>query len=378
MIDIIFAIDYIATTSGGPRFLIEVFKKLAKNSYRIHVITGAVDNISIYAVNNMDIINLKIYKHNALPSEQPTNVIRFLYKASKLIKELIKEYTSPIVHLNSHFPNLLSYITKSDVPTICSIHHLEETTQFLSAVSKTAKIIIQDLLEINSPCSVIHVPSRYTRQEAERIRLIKSRNIVIIPPGIEVRKYIHLPRKVEDHLFIMIGRLEKRKHYDHAIAAFKIITKYRPDYKLIIIGDGSLKYKLIQLIKRYGLERNISLLGSVDEETKIKLLSRAEALIHLGYPEGFGIVILEALATGTPVITYNVPPINEIVRNGVTGILIERDNIVALTKTIMNFDHQNFDEATLKRVATKYDINKIAKRFETLYRSLAIRWQNEF
>ena len=55
-------------------------------------------------------------------------------------------------------------------------------------------------------------------------------------------------KEPEENLFLMIGILEKIKHYDHVIMAFKIVTRYRPEAKLFIIGDGSLKQYLTQLL----------------------------------------------------------------------------------------------------------------------------------
>jgi len=238
-------------------------------------------------------------------------------------------------------------------------------------LSKIISVPYQYIIETNIPCNVIHVPSRYVKETLIKKRLFYKKNIIIIPPGIDLDRYPANPKKHEDGLFIMIGRLERRKHYDHAITAFKIVARHRPYYKLVIISDGPLKHELIRLIRRYSLERNVFLLGSVDEETKLELLSRAEALIHLGYPEGFGIVILEALASGTPVVAYDVPPMNEVVKNGVTGILVEKDNIIELARAIMSINRYDFDLKMLRHSAERYDIKIIAKKFEVLYKCLA-------
>jgi len=237
-------------------------------------------------------------------------------------------------------------------------------------IGKIGTITLQDVLELNTKCNVIHVPSNYIKSLIQQKSIVNKHNIIVIPPGISVKKYFTIPRRPSNDLFIMIGRLEQRKHYDHAIAAFKIVTKYKPERKLLIIGDGPLKYKLTQLIKKYGLERNVVLLGSIDEETKLTLLSKADALIHLGYPEGFGIVIVEALASGVPVITYNVPPVNELILHEITGLLVEKNNIFQLARTIMNFNKYNFDKKTLRDTVKRYDINIVAEKFRTLYTKL--------
>ena len=137
MIKILFIVDYLTMNTGGPRFLIDVFRRLSMSDYKIHIITGAIDYTALYILksrSNVDIINLNIFNTKALPSEQPINVIKFLHKAFNIVNSITKRSHIDIIHLNSHFPNLLSYAIKLNVPIICSIHHLEETIQFLSLI----------------------------------------------------------------------------------------------------------------------------------------------------------------------------------------------------------------------------------------------------
>jgi len=370
MITLISVMDYLSMRTGGVRFLMSVFSKLLETrKFRIIVVVGQVIEEPLIIDKNFEVINLDIYSKYKLPHEQPLNAIKFMSELRFVIKQLI-EYENSILHTNNHLPNLLPLLTRIDIPIVCSIHHLESLQCAHTFIGKLGIAVLQDFLELNAKCNIVHVPSNHIKSLIQQKSIINKHNIVVIPPGIDTRKYFTTPRKPSNGLFVMIGRLEQRKHYDHAIAAFKIVARYRPYYKLVIIGDGSLKHKLIQLIKRYDLERNIFLLGSADEKTKLELLSRAEALIHLGYPEGFGIVILEALASGIPVIAYDVPPLNEIVVHRETGVLVRKDGVADLAKAIIDIDKHSFHPDKLRRTAERYDINTVARKFEKLYRHL--------
>ncbi|RLC36961.1 hypothetical protein DRH29_03365 [candidate division Kazan bacterium] len=373
--EILFVIDYLVLKTGGPRFLISVFDILSKNGYRIHIITGYVEDDIYKYYKNFDIHDLGVYNYECAPllSTQPVNVIKFLLNAQRAVNRLSKILNIDLIHLNSHIPVLLSYscaFTMS-TPIVCSIHHLENINQFTTLVGRMGKVMFQDMFEINAPCAAIHVPSEYVKEEIKKHRISRQPPIVVIPPGIEVENYFRLSRKIEEGLFVMIGRLEKRKHYEHAITAFRTVVKYKPNYKLIIIGEGPLRHELIRLIKRYNLETNVFLLGSVDEKTKLDLLSKAEALIHLGYPEGLGISVLEALAAGVPIIAYDVLPLNELVKHGITGVLVRKDDIMRLAKEIARFDRHFFNQEILRAAVKNYDINIIAKKFVMLYDMLA-------
>jgi len=376
MTRIVFVIETLSLSTGGPRFIVEVLSRLRRRrEYDVDIVSCGIDYESFVSsdiLNKINVINLGICNPKFLPSMQPTNVAQFLIRVSRFLKKDLENSTY-ILHLNSHFPNLLAYMVKSrlhDLPVVCSIHHLESTQEFSSLIYKIGKIFLQDILEVNSPCTVVHVPSNHVKQQIKSISITNRNNIIVIPPGIETKKYMSIPRRPRDDMFLMIGRSEKRKHYEHAIAAFKLVSKYKPHAKLIIVGDGPLKTYLLQMVKQLALEKNVFLLGTVDENTKLELLSQAQALIHLGYPEGFGISILEALAVGIPVISYNISPINELITSGINGILVEKDNIMELAKTILKFDATTFDGFTIKSIAKKYDIELISNKFDALYKSL--------
>jgi len=371
MAGILYVVDDLSFTTGGPRFLVDVLTRLA-NEFEIKIITGNIDsyaNIHMLQKKNIDIINLRIYRQSVYPSSQPINALKFLTKSLKIINKIIhsKKY---ILHLNSHIPCLLAYqirISNNRVPIICSLHHLEDISSLSAILPKVGKVFVQDLAEVNGPYDLIHTVSNFSKREIERISIVNKERIVVIPPGIELKKYLSVSKKVEGSEFVMIGRLEPRKHYHHAIFAVKYATKYNKDIKLYIIGDGPLRDIITKLIKRLSLEKNVHLLGRVDEETKLYLLSRAQALIHLGYPEGFGIVVIEALATGTPVIAFDIPPLNEIIKEGVTGVLVKKDDALSLGKVIANFDKFTFDTNILRKSVRKYDINIVANKFKKIY-----------
>jgi len=378
MSKIIFITDYLTSASGGVRFLVDVLTKLS-NKFEVKIITGITDydiNIHWLQEKNIEIINLHTYEQRLLPFSQPINVLKFLVKTSTKINKILND-KELVLHFNNHFPCLLAFKVRTSgntIPLICSLHHLEDISSLPTLVSKIGKRFVQDLAEVNGPYDLIHTVSNFVKREIEKISLINKKKIIVIPPGIELEKYLNISKKAENNEFIMIGRLEPRKHYDHAIFAIKYATRRNPDIKLYIIGDGPLRSTLAGLIRRLSLEKNVFLLGKVNEEVKHSLLSRAQALIHLGYPEGFGIVLIEALATGTPVITYDVAPLNEIILHGKTGYLVEKDNIIELAKIITNFDINKFDSNILRGVAKKYDINVVANMFEKLYESL-LRYQ---
>lgn len=142
--------------------------------------------------------------------------------------------------------------------------------------------------------------------------------------------------------FLIISALEKdnikRKCIVECIEAINCLKEKYPDIKLIIAGHKDNGYDdLINLIRSKGLESNVSLIGSINEEDKIRYLQNAYCYLQPTYHEQFGLALAEAMACGCPVISTNITAVPEVV--GDTGILIEAnevDNIAQAIEKIYN------------------------------------------
>lgn len=104
-----------------------------------------------------------------------------------------------------------------------------------------------------------------------------------------------------DIICISIGRLVPRKGYNFLLTAWKNIA----GTKLVIIGDGPEKSHLASLIEEYGLSKSVQLMGQVSEQEKYQLLSLSDVYVSAAEHEGFGIVFLEAMRAGLPIVATN-------------------------------------------------------------------------
>lgn len=133
-----------------------------------------------------------------------------------------------------------------------------------------------------------------------------TKDISVVPIGLTPKKVPTASRNdfgfsKEDIICVSIGRLVPRKGYDILLTAWKDV----PDAKLVIIGDGPLKQELSETIAAYGLSDRVQLLGQVDEKTKLQVLSVADMYVSAAQHEGFGIVFLEAMHAGLPIVATN-------------------------------------------------------------------------
>ncbi len=145
-------------------------------------------------------------------------------------------------------------------------------------------------------------------------------NISVVPEGINFKPLDSIPEKEKKPTLIFVGRLKKAKCPDHAIESFKIIRKKLPNAKLWVAGDGYFR-KELERISGSGVE----FFGAIPQEKKLLLMSRANAILVPGVREGWGLVVTEANAMGTPAIGYNVHGLRDSIREGKTGMLCDNN-----------------------------------------------------
>jgi glycosyltransferase involved in cell wall biosynthesis len=181
--------------------------------------------------------------------------------------------------------------------------------------------------------------------------------------------------KAEKPTLIYLGRLARSKRVDHALEAFALIIKDHPGAILKIAGSGPDEPRLKALCKRLGLESGVSFLGKVDETKKARLLSESHLMLLPAVREGWGLVVLEANACGTPVIGYDIPGLRDSIKEGVSGHLVPDGDIRALAEKASHLlQNRKVLEAlseSSKKYAEGFSWDKTADRFESILGSLA-------
>jgi glycosyltransferase involved in cell wall biosynthesis len=147
---------------------------------------------------------------------------------------------------------------------------------------------------------------------------IGFKNVKVIPMGISNEPLSRLSQKEDSPTVVFIGRLKRHKLPDHAIKAFQIIKEEIPTAKMWVIGDG---YMLSELTKLRN--RDIKFFGHVENRVKYQLLSRAHLTLVPSVREGWGLVVTESNAMGTPVVAYDVNGLRDSVLDGRNGVLVK-------------------------------------------------------
>lgn len=168
---------------------------------------------------------------------------------------------------------------------------------------------------------------------------VPRKNITIIHNGIDFSCIPKkLPSKERKKTAIFLGAISYDKGIDDALKAFSLINQASKNWQFWIAGKASdemYKY-LIFNVKKLRLFENTKYWGFVDEKKKFELLARAHVLVNPSVREGWGLVNIEANAVGTPVVGYDVAGIRDSVKDGETGILLEKGDLVQLAEEVTN------------------------------------------
>lgn len=177
----------------------------------------------------------------------------------------------------------------------------------------------------------------------KRISKYYRRNVDILYPPVDLGACVYRAPEDKDNYFVTFATLTPYKRIDLAIEAFNISGK-----RLVIMSDGPDRKRLEDMA-----ESNVEFAGYVSDEERTELLAGARALI---YPneEDFGIVPVETMAHGTPVIAFGKGGLTETVIDGETGLFFFQQSPSAINRAVEKFENMNFDGSAIKKRAQEF------------------------
>jgi glycosyltransferase involved in cell wall biosynthesis len=169
---------------------------------------------------------------------------------------------------------------------------------------------------------------------------------------------------------LAVGRLEEQKGFDVAVQAMESVTRAAPDARLTIAGDGSQRRALADRITDLGLTDAVSLLGERNDVRSLML--EADILVHPARWEGFGLVLLEAMTAGLPIVATRVWAIPEVIADGVTGLLVPPEDpdelAAAIIELIRNPERRReMGMAGYERLRKRFSPERMARRVAAVY-----------
>jgi len=300
----------------------------------------------------------------------------------KLIKYL-KEIKPTIVHTRN-WAGMDGIIAAkmARVPIIIHGEHGFEITDLISQNKKRKfirKLVLSTIVD-----KIVTVSKNLKNRLINEIK-IKPEKIIHIPNGVDTNKFNIYKKeftrkkfgfKKEDFIIGIVARLDPIKNHKILISAFKEIVKNYPQTKLIIVGDGPLREELKEKSYQLGINNKVIFMGERNDVPEI--LKTFDVFVLPSLNEGMSNTILEAMATGIPVIASNVGGNPELVIDGETGFLFPTNDVESLVQKIKTYIlypelKQKHGYNARKRVEEEFSLDQMVRRYEELYLELVER-----
>lgn len=194
----------------------------------------------------------------------------------------------------------------------------------------------------------------------ERIKRIYARDSVVIYPPVDTKSFTCSEQK--DDFYLSASRLVPYKKTKLIVEAFNEM----PQKKLVIIGDGE-EFEAIKKIAK----SNIVLLGYQEKKVMVEYMQRAKAFVYAAV-EDFGIVPIEAMACGTPVIALNEGATAETVVDGVNGVHFNKQTKEDIVDAILRFENMKFSALEISKHAQYYAVSRFREEIKEFINSFEV------
>ena len=182
-------------------------------------------------------------------------------------------------------------------------------------------------------------------------------------------------KNTETNQILAVGRLAARKGYGSLLRAFAQVNQKNPETKLLIVGRGSLKKRLVKQAKRLGISSSVRIDSGMPFDKLAEEFRNADLVVYPSYYEGQGLIPLEAMASGTPVATVNHGPLPEMVDDSVGALftMADTDSMSSAILSLLDNPEGLVTRGTTgrERVLKNFTFGQNAEDFSQIYAQLA-------
>ena len=216
-------------------------------------------------------------------------------------------------------------------PVLAILMHLFRGTIFREAVPPLAAYVW--LAETMIPWAYrrcrFAVLSASSKQDTVKVGIDPAR-ITVIPPGTDFTRFQPDAAVAREPVVLHVGRLKRYKATDHLLQAARKLKERGLKFTTVIIGDGDDKPRLEALAAKLGLDDEVRFTGFIPEEEKLNWYRRSAVLAENSVKEGWGLIVMEANACGTPVVVANSPGLRDSSKDGINGLVYDYGDTAGL------------------------------------------------
>ncbi|MEM2136631.1 MAG: glycosyltransferase family 4 protein [Candidatus Methanomethylicia archaeon] len=355
--------DYFYPKIGGITVHIEnLAKALKSRGHDVFIVTKKADF-------NDDIHGLKVIRVKSLFRSSQTLDIPYTDE----LFNIFKVENPDVIHAHHAFSPIslfsLAIGRKLKIKTVLTNHSI----QFLYDVDYLWKPFSHILFPLKQYINYADKIIAVSKAAAIFMSHFTNKSVEVIPNGVNVFDFAPETKFFDGRSILFVGRLVYRKGIHRLLSVMGDVVKDINEAKLTIIGSGYLSPTIKLAIKTLKLQDNVTIRGKLNKSELIEEYRKANVFILPSvFGESFGIVLLEAMASKTPIVAVAQGGVKEIIVNGETGLLVEEENkIRGLAEKIKLLlkDKKLSEELSEKafKEVQKYDWNIIAREIERVY-----------
>jgi len=202
--------------------------------------------------------------------------------------------------------------------------------------------------------------------------------VKVIPNGVDTNRFVpsniseKIRKKFGNNILLYSGLMVGRKRVSVLLEAMNFVIKEIPDVNLILTGKGPLLEYLKDFAISLKIQKNTTFLGFIDDDELLKYYASSDIFVFPSEKEGFGQVLLEAMASGTPVLCVNQLPMSEIVGKGGKTFKLNdpKDLSNKIIELLKDRNELNRLKANALEVARDYDWFKVAKIYNNYLKEI--------
>ena len=350
--------------AGAENQLVQLCKGLKPKGCEIAVVSMTSPKAHVDELTELGVEVHTLNMSRGIPD--PRGILR--------LRRIISRFKPDVVHSHLVHANILARVARLFIRMpllICTAHTRNEEGKIRELLYR----LTDPLCELTTNVSQDAV-NHYIQE-----KIVPRHKIQFIPNGIDVSRYHKqdtrnktretLGLAEQQFTWLAAGRFVPAKDYRNLVTAFRRVADLHPDSLLLIAGIGPEREEIEELCKTLGLQEHISFLGLRKDIPE--LMQAADAYVMSSRWEGMPIVLLEAAASGLPIVATDVGGNREVVQDGVTGLLVPAEDSWALGEQMLALmekspeDRQRMGEQGREYVQQHYTMDVVIDQWLSLY-----------
>ncbi len=349
---------------GGEIFIRQLAGSLTENGHVCKVVTNLEKGLATHDIlDGMEIFRFP-FRESLIKRDLNT-----ISKVSSQLKTLLDEFRPQIVHLHSSQSSAFFYLKlmkRRSYPTVYTQHNpiiiKKDPTPFLERIVDSSSLVITVSKAMRYEL-VRAIPAAFPKIKT----ILNSLRLPDVPPS---------PLDFRSPSLFCAARLVVEKGIGSLIGSMPVVLEAFPNIRLRIAGDGPIRSELEMLAQTLGVSSNIYFLGWISPKEIPKQINKNTIVIAPSHwEEPFGLIVLQAMQQGRPVVATRVGGIPELVQNGNTGLLVPPNNEEALSSAInrlLAFPQQAKEMGINGReqAVNEFNWDLCVDRYESVYEEL--------